>query len=318
MTRRADVPDVMARVAATLDEGQAVAVKPRDSRRVLEPAREGDVDLNVGRLRRLADVELDFPSGSDRPLVGGAVRLAKKAVRRALRWYVAPIMEQQSRFNHATLDLIERLRLRLARLGRDGLAPALELESGARPSRPFVDAGVRMRTYVPWFRGCRRVVHVDSDRRQLLNGLANDGTDAYGIGPDDDAVEHLRGLDPGSVDGLFLSLVESPMPPGDVVALLRAARHALAPHGVVVIETASAADLTAGEFTGDRATRPVHPEALRAALEATGFSGVRSEVLAPTGESHTVDLAEQIERLDDALTRRHVTALVATRRRAVE
>jgi hypothetical protein len=32
-------------------------------------------------------------------------------VRRGLRWYIAPIVAQQIRFNHATLEVIERLRL---------------------------------------------------------------------------------------------------------------------------------------------------------------------------------------------------------------
>ena len=80
---------------------------------------------------------------------------------------------------------------------------------------------------------------------------------------------------------------------------------------MVVVETASATD---GD--GGSGPRPVHPEAVRAALEATGFSGVRSETLAPAGDTGAVDVAAEIERLDDLLTRRHVTALVATRQRA--
>ena len=160
MTRSADVPDVMASVAATLDE---YSPSP-NTQRVLEPAPEGDVDVNVSRLRRLADVELEFPSGSDRPVVGSAVRLAKRAVRRALRWYVAPIMEQQARFNHGALDVIERLRVRVARLGGEPVESVLPAAPAPQPSRPFVDVSARCRAYVPWFRGCRRVVHLDTAR----------------------------------------------------------------------------------------------------------------------------------------------------------
>ena len=44
-------------------------------------------------------------------MIGPAIRFAKRLVRRSLRWYVAPIMEQQTRFNHSLLDMLERLRL---------------------------------------------------------------------------------------------------------------------------------------------------------------------------------------------------------------
>lgn len=319
----------MARVSATLDEAQRA---PDPSRRVLEPAPEGDPDVNVGRLRHLAAVETDFPFGSDRPLVGGAVRLGKRAVRRALRWYVAPMMEQQSRFNHATLDLIERLRRRVARLsGTPGPAVPLIDVGWER----YADVELRTAAYVPWFRGCRRVVHVECGAGELLRGLAAEGTPAYGITLDESAVPlarargldvvvqdpeaHLRQLPPESVDGLFWSLLSAPRPPADVVAILRVAAVALAPHAVVVIETAGPDDLLPGGASGTGSSRPLHPGAVRAALEGTGFSGVRLELLGPSiTPAPESSLAEEIERLDDLLTRRQVTAVVATRRRAAE
>ena len=74
---------------------------------------EGDVDIPVAALRNAAEIQIEFHSGSARPVVGPVVRFAKRLVRRALRWYVKPIMEQQTRFNHALLDAVETLRLRL-------------------------------------------------------------------------------------------------------------------------------------------------------------------------------------------------------------
>src|ERR671932_695026 len=106
MTRRADVPDIMARVAATLEDA---ARTPDGARGVLEPAPEGDADVNVGRLRHLADIDVELPSRPDRPLGGGAVQLAKRGVRRALRWYFGPTMAQLSHLQQAPLDQIERL-----------------------------------------------------------------------------------------------------------------------------------------------------------------------------------------------------------------
>ena len=77
---------------------------------------EGDDDIGIALLRGPADVDIELPSGSARPVVGPLVRFGKRVVRRGLRWYVAPIMAQQSRFNHSVLDVVERLRLENERL----------------------------------------------------------------------------------------------------------------------------------------------------------------------------------------------------------
>ncbi len=101
------------------------------SDRVVFVDREGHGELGTAHLRRPASIEMEFHSGSARPLVGAAIRLTKRAVRRSLRWYVKPMMEQQSRFNHAALDLIEKARLENERL-HSRLA-ALESEAAQAP-----------------------------------------------------------------------------------------------------------------------------------------------------------------------------------------
>ncbi len=102
---------MMARVRATLETTRRSGVT------WVPP--EGDTEVNVAGMRRRAEIDMDFLSGSDRPFLGGAVRLGKRLVRRSLRWYLAPMMAQQSRFNHATLDAIEQLRLRVNQLGAE-------------------------------------------------------------------------------------------------------------------------------------------------------------------------------------------------------
>jgi hypothetical protein len=77
---------------------------------------EGDDDLGIALLRGPADIQIELPSGSDRLVIGPVIRFAKRVVRRGLRWYVEPIMAQQTRFNHSLLDLVERLRLENERL----------------------------------------------------------------------------------------------------------------------------------------------------------------------------------------------------------
>jgi hypothetical protein len=105
MLRGRDVPDVMSKVESVLTRAGR---SPGGARGVLYVTPDHPRDLASSR--HLANLDVDFASGSDRPLIGPAVRFAKRAVRRGLRWYVGPIAAQQSRFNHVTLDLIEKLR----------------------------------------------------------------------------------------------------------------------------------------------------------------------------------------------------------------
>ncbi|MEA2685888.1 MAG: hypothetical protein QOE93_1083 [Actinomycetota bacterium] len=80
---------------------------------------EGDDELGIAGLRDPATIKVEFHSGSDRPVVGDVIRFGKRAVRRGLRWYTTPPWDQQTRFNHATLDLIEKLRLQNERLANE-------------------------------------------------------------------------------------------------------------------------------------------------------------------------------------------------------
>ncbi len=128
-----DVPSVMTRVQTVLIRG---ARNGQPNGTTFLHGGGGD-DIGIARVRQPADIAIEFPSGSDRPVVGPAVRFAKKAVRRGLRWYVGPIMEHQSRVNHMLLDVMERLRLQNERLTADveALASALE-EQTARAGPP--------------------------------------------------------------------------------------------------------------------------------------------------------------------------------------
>lgn len=108
MLRGTDVPTMMTRVETALARA---ARSPEPTEWPLYVYNEGDDDLGIANLRDPGTIRIEFPSGSDRPVIGPAIRFTKRAVRRGLRWYVAPIMEQQTRFNQALLDLIEKLRL---------------------------------------------------------------------------------------------------------------------------------------------------------------------------------------------------------------
>lgn len=104
-----DVPRMMTRVQATLQRAERSPVTGEAAVYVVSPV--GDSDLATARMRHLADIQIEFHSGSARPVIGPTIRLAKRAVRRGLRWYLGPIVAQQNRFNHATVEMLEKLRL---------------------------------------------------------------------------------------------------------------------------------------------------------------------------------------------------------------
>jgi hypothetical protein len=130
MVRSNHVPYMMSKLEAVLARA-ASSPEGVGGVHYLSP-HDGDVD--IAGLRHLANIQTEFPSGSSRPLIGGGVRFAKRAVRRLLRWYVKPMMEQQIRFNHAALDLIEKLRLQNERL-------TAEVDSLRASTRSRTDTG---------------------------------------------------------------------------------------------------------------------------------------------------------------------------------
>lgn len=280
MRRESDVQSVMIRVEATLAEAARTSGRATG---VIELRSEGDREINVGRARHRADIEMDLLSGSDRALVGGLVRLAKRAARRGLRWYIWPIVDQQSRFNHASLDLIERLRQRLARASDDHHA----------------DFAARVAAYRPWFEGCQRILHVDA--ADVVLG---------------DAVSSLRAVESGSADGVFASLVATPRFAPELVELLEATRRVLRSGGLLVIET-TAPDYPPARLSTD-GPRPIHPEAVRAAMLGTGFGDAHVEATTLLPGSHPGpngsvgrSLAAEVERIDGLLTGRPCAVVIA-------
>lgn len=346
MLRGADVPRVMTRVEAALTR-QSRRTDENSARVVVFVDQDGHGDLGTAHLRGPADLVVEFHSGSARPVVGPVVRLAKRAVRRSLRWYIKPIMEQQSRFNHAMLDIVERLgmqddklALELERNDEDlsraeagfemirtdlmtlaagggssaaGPTTAADLRSVRDTLRyrdfedrhrgPVADVREMLRVYLPHFEKCRRVLDVGCGRGEFLSLLRDEGIPAYGVDSDegmvdagraagvevvlDDAFSHLRGLEAGAVDGIFCSQVAEHLETPQLLALLELSRRALAPGGVVVMETPNPESLSilARFFYTDLThVRPIHPDALRWAMEAVGFESVHVERVLPVEE----------------------------------
>jgi len=342
MLREREVPSVMSRVEAAL-------VKAARSRAHEGPVfvyAEGDDELGIAKLRSPANIEVEFHSGSARPVIGSAIRFVKRGVRRSLRWYVKPMMEQQSRFNNATLDLAERLRLqnehlmleleqlkrsqsdteRLVDNVRADIETGMTAPSGngsdVAESSPVPTASARrsldyrgfedrhrgayedirklLSVYVPHFRGCQRVLDVGCGRGEFLRILRDEGIGAYGVDSDegmveacreeglevvlDDAVAHLRSLEVGAIDGIFCSQVAEHLQAWQLMALLDAAYRKLAPGGVFVIETPNPESLFIFHsffYVDLTHIRPIHPEAMRWAMQTSGFADTSIERVLP-------------------------------------
>ena len=109
MLRGNDVPRMMTRVQATLQRAERSHVAGEPSVYVVSPV--GDSDLATARLRHLADIQIEFHSGSARPVIGPTVRLAKRAERTHRVWVADMIADmkwaQYSRNRDIANQLVE-------------------------------------------------------------------------------------------------------------------------------------------------------------------------------------------------------------------
>jgi len=284
--RGTDVAAMMTRVEATLATAER---SPDGLGGVLAVAPEGDTEINVTVLRGNADIRVDFPPGSGRPVVGPAVRMAKRAMRRAVGWYVTPMMEQQSSLNHALLDSIESLRLRLEPLRS---AAGHDTDGALFPS---AHGG--------------RAVAVGPAAAALAYLLAQPPSEASIEVLAGDPVGQVRLLDEASL-GVLVADVTG-LGPAEVIELVRAAYGALAPAATVVLSSTTGPDGGPG----------LHPRALAWALASLGFDHPHTrnlESMAPSTDEPSqdsgADLAARLARVDEAV-RADVEVVVARRSR---
>ncbi|HEX3394913.1 MAG TPA: hypothetical protein VHS52_10325 [Acidimicrobiales bacterium] len=286
--RGTDVAAMMSRVEATLVNAER---SPAGAGGVLAVEPEGDAEVNVAVLRRNADIRVDFPPGSGRPVVGPVVRVAKRALRRAVSWYVTPMMEQQSSLNHALLDGIERLRLRL------------------EPLRAGAGAGHRGDGEVLSLGHHDRVVAVGPAAAALVYLLADPLSETRIPVLAGDGVEQVRGLDDASLDGLVADVTG--MAPPALIELVQAAFAALVPGATVVLSSTARPEAAA----------TLHPRALIWALTSLGFDDAHTRNLESIAtplreppEGSGADLAARLSQVDEAV-RADVEVVVARRAR---
>lgn len=125
----------------------------------------------------------------------------------------------------------------------------------------------------------------------------------------DPVIEHLEGLEPGSVRAITAFHVVEHLPFDDTVAFLDAALVALAPGGLLILETPNPTNLTVGGsffWVDPTHIRPMHPELLEFLVTERGFVDPEVRYLHPRDDlrldpDHVVGRPDGAD--DDAVAR---------------
>jgi O-antigen chain-terminating methyltransferase len=171
----------------------------------------------------------------------------------------------------------------------------------------------RISFYLPYLQGKGKVLDLGCGRGEALAVLKDHGVTAEGVdasarmvelccerglvASEGDLLEKLAAVPPGSLGGVVSFHVIEHLPPEVVDRLVRLASRALAPGGVLILETPNPLSVVvaARNFWLDPThLRPVHPESLRLNYELAGFDPIERIDLRPFPEDERlpeVDLA---------------------------
>jgi SAM-dependent methyltransferase len=187
----------------------------------------GSAPISVRARARSAAEQFWAVTGERPPHGGAAARFLKRTFRKAMRWYVEPLAQQQRSFNDAALKLIDALgeevdRLTAERNERERLVRELEerllrLERrersgpGTVAAQPRAEAlpdyfafesrmrgptevvRERQRVYLDDFHDASPVLDVGCGRGELLALLREAGVEARGVDADADMAAYARG-----------------------------------------------------------------------------------------------------------------------------
>jgi O-antigen chain-terminating methyltransferase len=181
----------------------------------------------------------------------------------------------------------------------------------------------RQRAYVPEFEDAAPVLDLGCGRGEFLGLLRDAGIEAYGVDFDSDmvayargegleveyadAVEHLKGLDDGSLGGIFAAQFVEHLPARALVRLLELAAAKLRPGGLLVAETINPlSPLALRNYFADLThSQPLVPETLGLLVRQAGFTSVETRFLNEPERRLTEPadptVAENVRRLNELL-----------------
>jgi SAM-dependent methyltransferase len=191
----------------------------------------------------------------------------------------------------------------------------------------------RQRPYVEDFRNAAPVLDIGCGRGELLMLLRDAGLEARGIDADADMVayargegldveqadlvEHLGGLEDGSLGGIFMGQVVEHLPPGTLARALELAAAKLRPGGLLVAETINPLSPIAmrNYFADLTHAQPLVPETLELLARQAGFPNTEIRFLNEPAERLTEPddpvIAANVRRLNELLFAPLDYALVA-------
>jgi 2-polyprenyl-3-methyl-5-hydroxy-6-metoxy-1,4-benzoquinol methylase len=256
---------------------------------------------------------------SSRRVVGPLISVVKRLVRKSIRWYVQPQIEelrQQVEELRQRMERVEPLQQRVARLESHLFArPHINPENVRVPPGPnagetfdyvgfeYQFRGPRsriqdiLRFYVPYFRDRTVVLDLGCGRGEFLDVLGEVGGIATGVENhagqaaecrrrghqviEADLFEHVNSLPDASIDGFFAGHVIEHLPFSVLVQLYHRAYRKLKPGGVFIAETVNPHCTAAFKFFYLDPTHvaPLFPEVMNFVAESSGFA--RTEILFP-------------------------------------
>nr|3DLI_A Chain A, methyltransferase [Archaeoglobus fulgidus]3DLI_B Chain B, methyltransferase [Archaeoglobus fulgidus]3DLI_C Chain C, methyltransferase [Archaeoglobus fulgidus] len=165
-------------------------------------------------------------------------------------------------------------------------------EEKFRGSRELVKA--RLRRYIPYFKGCRRVLDIGCGRGEFLELCKEEGIESIGVDINEDmikfcegkfnvvksdAIEYLKSLPDKYLDGVMISHFVEHLDPERLFELLSLCYSKMKYSSYIVIESPNPTSLYSliNFYIDPTHKKPVHPETLKFILEYLGFRDVKIE-----------------------------------------
>jgi 2-polyprenyl-3-methyl-5-hydroxy-6-metoxy-1,4-benzoquinol methylase len=256
---------------------------------------------------------------SNKRVVGPLVALVKRIVRKSVRWYVQPQVDELQ----ARVVQLERQQAYLTRMAstRPYINPEFvrgQVNPNVGDSFDYVgfehkfrgpNSQIRnlLRFYVPYFHDRRLILDLGCGRGEFLDVLREAGvTTAAGVEShsgqaeecrrkghtvhESDISDYLRSLPDESVDGLFSAHVIEHIPFAQLTKLFHLFRRKLKPGGVMIAETINPHCLASFKlfYLDPTHIAPLFPEVVQFLGESVGFS--KNTILYPErGQSMAPD-----------------------------